>query len=315
MAEWLIEAGIGETRAIRVANGSVVAARLDLPGGLKAGEVLDAVLIARATGSRRGTVRAPSGEEALVDQLPPSASEGAPLRVRITRPSIGEAGRLKRAQCRPTTAAPGPADPLPGQLVRAFPPGLWEDVHALAATARLDFPGGAIALFPTPAMTLIDIDGTLPPRALALAAIPAIAQALRQLDIAGNIGIDFPTLHEKADRRAVDDALAAALDDWPHERTGINGFGFVQLVARLERPSLLSLVARDRPSAAARQLLRQAERVAEPGALLLTCHPAVHAAVSTEHADELARRTGRVIRWTENATLALDGGFAQAVPS
>ena len=313
MAEWLIERGIGETRALCVADGSVIAARLELPGGLKAGQVLEVTLIARAAGSKRGTVCTADGEEALVDQLPRDAAEGAPLRVRVTRPAMSEIGRLKRAQCRPTADAPRAADPLPGNAVRAFAPGMWEEVHALASGAQLAFPGGAIALFPTPAMTLIDIDGALPPRALALAAVPSVARAIRLLDLAGSIGIDFPTLSEKADRRAVDEALAAALADWPHERTAINGFGLVQIVARLERRSLLSLVARDRPAAAARQLMRQAERIADPGALLLSCHPAVRAAVSADHEAELARRTGRQIRWSENPGLALDGGFAQAV--
>lgn len=324
MPEWQIERGIGEDRALLIADGKALAARLDVHGGLRTGQVLDAVLVARSAGARRGTVRAPDGEEALVDQLPRATSEGAPLRVRITRPAIGETGRDKRAQCRPATGDLRPAPTLaetlaeagtPVRQVRTFPAGLWEEVFARAWAARAEFAQGSLALFPTPAMTLIDIDGTLPPRLLALAAVPELARTIALLDLAGNLGIDFPTLPDKADRQAVDCALAAALADWRHERTAMNGFGFVQLVARLERPSLLATVAQDRPAAAARQLLRQAERVAAPGALLLSAHPRVLAAIDAAAEAELARRSGRRIRRAEVATLALDAGFAQAVAS
>jgi CubicO group peptidase (beta-lactamase class C family) len=94
----------------------------------------------------------------------------------------------------------------------------------------------------------------------------------------------------------------------------MNGFGLVQLVARLERLSLLHRLAADRAGAAARMLMRQAELVSDPGReLLLVAHPAVQRAVAPEWEAALAQRTGRTIRWQSDAGLALEGAFAQAL--
>jgi hypothetical protein len=140
-----------------------------------------------------------------------------------------------------------------------------------------------------------------------------LAEALRRFDAGGSIGIDFPTLADKADRRAVDEALAAALAGWPHERTAMNGFGFVQLVARLERPSLLHRASVPARGMAARKLLRQAELL--QGRARAAVGPSgARGAAQAEWLAELARRTGREVRWEARPGLAIEAPQAQLVP-
>ncbi|MFC3097331.1 ribonuclease [Alteraurantiacibacter palmitatis] len=316
-ANWLIEDGIGEERALLVENGQALAAAVRWPGELEAGLIEDALLVAKPRTSPRGRARFASGEEALVDRLPPSASEGARLRLQVTRSRMGEGRRVKLAQARPTQAEPRPAPTLAertgGRLVRRFPAGLWEDVLDDAREGLVTFAGGSLILTPTPAMTLVDVDGTLPPRALALAAIDPLAAAIARMGLGGVIGIDFPTLQARDDRKAVDVNLEAALADFDHERTAMNGFGFVQLVARLERPSLLHRAAFDPAGFAARALLRQAEMLDGGGRIELAAHPAVLARIGADWQAELARRSGRQVVLREAAGLAISGGHAQLI--
>ena len=328
MAEWLYEAGIGEERAILVEHGAILAARVEWGEPVRAGLIAEARLLAKPAGARRGLARLADGSEVLVDGLPREVNEGDTLRLRIVRPALAERGRTKRAQARPAPdAPPAPAPllldelrqgPLPVREVRIaardFADHGWDELIEQAQSGEIAFAGGSLSLSPTPAMTLIDVDGYGAPAALALAAVPAIGAALRRLDLGGAVGIDFPSVAEKRDRQAVDAALGAALAEWRGERTAMNGFGFVQLVSRLERPSLVARYAR-RSEAQARILLRQAERVGEPGTLLLTAPPAVRRAIRSEWADELGRRTGRRIEWREDAGLAPEASFAQAVAS
>lgn len=329
MPEWLIEAGIGEERAILVEQGDILAARILWDERWRAGAVAEARLVSRIPGTRRAVVRLPDGSEALGEGFDPALTEGRPVMVRVTRSAIAERGRTKLPQVRPAAGdEPRPAPSLLEELAagphpvrdvpvhgRAFAEAGWDDLIAEALTGEVAFAGGSLVVSPTPAMTLIDIDGPPPLPALALAAVPAIAAALLRFDIGGSVGIDFPSLAEKAQRRAVDEALAAALEaaGWQGERTGMNGFGFVQLISRLERPSLVARFARAPAAAAARRLLRQAECVAEPGTLLLTAHPAVRRVMLPEWEAELVRRTGRRLQWHEDAALAPAATFAQAV--
>ena len=329
MAEWIVEAGIGEDRAALIEDEAILAARLCWHEPWRAGAVTPARLDHRHRGTRRGAVQLPDGTIAQIDALPTDLTEGATLTVRITRAALAERGRFKLAQCRPAPdAAPAPAPTLaqalahtglPVRLAGATDRGLdragWHDLIEQAVTGVIDFPGGRLTISPTPAMTLIDIDGPPPLAPLAMAAVPALAGALARLDIGGSVGVDFPGLESRADRQAVDRALdnALAQTGWRGERTGMNGFGLVQVISRLERPSLIARMAFHPARAAAHALLRQAERIDDPGALLLVAHPAVLAQIDAPLEADLARRSGRLIRRDPRPALALHAGFAQAI--
>lgn len=313
--QWLIEQGIGETRWLLVQGDKVLAARLEWPRELTAGQTVTGQLVSKAKGAKRGLARIEGGREVLVDHLPPQLTEGASVTVVITRAALAERGRFKRAQGR---VMPNGTDavayaPPEGIIVRRLPAGLWEDVWHAASSASIDFAGGEILLSVTPAMTVIDIDGSATPRELALGAIPVIAQALAWFDLGGSIAIDFPTLPAKPDRRAADEALGAALADWPHERTAMNGFGLVQVVARMHGPSLLHRFATSRVGMCARMALRRAEMVEGAGAVLLTVHPALQAKLKPKWIDELARRTGRSVQIAVDPALALEAATAQII--
>lgn len=323
MAEWLVEEGIGEHRAVLLHANTISASRLHWPGTIAAGAVVEAAVIQRTPGTHHALVRLPDGTEAHARRLPKSDSEGSTVCVLVEREAIGERGRLKRAQATKTELSLTPSPTLAQSLsnagdtvriVRRFPAeAAWEGLFAEAWNGTVPFHGGSLLFADTPAMTLVDVDG-YPVEAIAMNAIPALAAALRRFDLAGNIGIDFPTLTDKADRQAVDRALTDALAGWPHERTAMNGFGFVQIVARLTRASLFRRIGQSRVGAAARIALRRAERLDGPGVTLFTVHPALQAKLKPEWITELERRTARAVRVETDPRLALEAASAQIVP-
>ena len=320
MPEWHVERGIGEDRALLLDGDTPLAAKLRWPGDLTAGTVVQAKLAVKPAGSRRGLARLGTGTEILLDRIPAGISEGADISVQIKRDAVAERGRMKRAQGRVvqglkeafrTEYASDPFDN--GRTVRRFPEGVWEQAFDEAWTGNVTFPGGSLLISPTPAMTLIDIDGDLDAETLARRAVLPIARSLDLLDIGGQVGIDFPSLEKRDARQAVDEMFADALRHRKVERTAMNGFGFVQIVSRLEGPSLLQRFAMHRHSAAARLALRKAERVEGPGTTLLTVHPAVAAKLPQKWLAELERRTGRPVRIEQDANLALEASAAQIV--
>jgi hypothetical protein len=186
----------------------------------------------------------------------------------------------------------------------------WEDLIEHARSGVISFAGGELRISPTPAMTLIDVDGYLPPEALALLGSAEAASWVNRLDIGGSIGIDLPTAGSKSARQAAAQAIDDALRQ-PFERTAVNGFGFVQIVRPRTRASLLEL-AQDRGEFEARALLRRAA-LGEPGQKTLVAAPAV-VRVLEAHADwlpRLSRQLGGTVRLRADPSLPISGGYAE----
>ena len=176
-------------------------------------------------------------------------------------------------------------------------------------SGEIAFTGGALRMDLTAAMTLFDVDGALDPAALAKAGAAAAGRAIRRFGIGGSIGIDLPTLNAKDERLAAAAALDAALPQ-PFERTAVNGFGFLQIVRRRERASLPERLQRDRAGAAARALLRAAERSPGSGPRTLTAAPSVIAAIEAQPdwIATLARRIGAEVGLRADPSLAISAG-------
>ena len=320
MPEWLVERGIGETRAVLVDEGDIVEARVELDGSVPAGSIVAARLTGTGTKGRNAIAADDRGIEYLLPSGAAGVTEGATLTIEVTREAIPGVETWKRPLARATSEAPRPALALARRLGArdlVFPDcrdplaaAGWDELIDQARTGVISFVGGELRISPTPAMTLIDVDGTLPPGGLAVEGAARAAQAIRRLDIGGSIGIDLPTAGNKAARQKAAEAIDAVLPQ-PFERTAINGFGFVQIVRPRKRASLVEL-AQDRAPFEARALLRRVA-FARPGSRRIVAHPAVIGVMATHQAwiDELARQIGGAIELRADATLPMSGGYAE----
>jgi hypothetical protein len=320
MFEIVIERGIGATRALVIDNGNIIEAHFERDdGGPAPGTIHVARLVKILEPGRRGIMMLGS-DEGLVEPLP-YCPEGGMLRVEVTRAAIPESGRPRLAKLRniegdsgregrvttgPGLAArlgatPGPATATGEDKLEAAG---WGETVEMARTGHIPFPGGLLTISPTPAMTVIDVDGPGDPAALAQSAAVAVAAAIRRFDITGSIGVDFPTLEGKAVRARLGELFDAHLPA-PFERTAINGFGFAQIVRPRLRPSFIEQVRA--PGFAALELLRAAQH-GPPGARTLAGPPAIIAWLAARPAlvAELARGVGGDI------TLRPDPGIAMA---
>ena len=306
MPEWVIELGIGETRAALVENGEIIEARVRRDGVIPAGTILEAKLVAVAP---RVAVEA-GGETFLLRRGVSGVSEGGTLFIEVTREALGGAEPWKRGLARITSevprSAPHLADGREGTIAD------WDDLLEEARSGLVRFNGGELRIEPTAAMTMIDVDGWLEPPQLAQVAAWAAARAIARLDVGGSIGIDFPTVGGRQARRNVDQLLEEYLPT-PSERTAMNGFGFVQVVRPRSRASLIEL-ARDRAPFEARALLRRAGSE-PPGGKRIVAHPSVIAVLEQRRPwlDALGRQVGGNVELRADASLPMSGGYAESL--
>ena len=312
LADWLVERGIGETRMALVQDGEIVESRVQLEGIVAAGTRLQA----RLSTAGPAAVAIAEAQEYLLPKGAPGTSEGAAITIEVTREAIPGGEPWKRPLARladGSTAEPGlpPGKllPFPAPNDRLGAAG-WLDLVDEARSAMVRFVGGELRVALTPAMTLIDVDGTLPPLELARAGAIAAARAIRRHAVGGSIGIDLPTVAGKGERQAVAEAFDSALAQ-PFERTAVNGFGFLQVVRPRRHASLFELAA-DRAPFEARALLRSAA-LGGPGPKRLVAHPAVIAILESNPAwlDTLARQAGGKIGLRADARLPMSAGHVE----
>ena len=325
-SEIIVDAGVGETRAAVVERGRIAELHIERDGDRwRAGDVREGRLIRILVPGRRGVV-AVNGEETLIEPIPAGVTEGASLFVEIAREAIPEAGRPKLAKVRAAAGPPRDAPTLVDRLratgspLRTLSPhgpdlleaAGWSEALEEAATGVAPFGGGMLTISPTPAMTVIDVDGALPPAELAVAGARAAALAIRRFALAGSIGIDLPTVGDRNVRQAAGAAIDAALPP-PFERTAVNGFGFVQIVRPRARASIVELLQGDPSAAAALALLRRAEREPGAGERVLTAAPGIIGWIEARPAlvDALARRVGAAVRLQPQAGLAISAGHVE----
>ena len=307
MPEWLIERGIGETRAALVEDWRILEARILVEGTVPAGTVLQA----RLASAGRNAVAMAGGLEYLLPKGAPGVTEGGIFAIEVTREALGGAEPWKRPLARATDEPPRAAPELPGReaIDGELDGAGWAELIDEARARLIGFPGGELRVSLTPAMTLIDVDGHLPPAELAVAGASAAARAIRRHGVGGSIGIDLPTTGGKAARQAAAEAVDAILP-MPFERTAVNGFGFLQIVRPRARASLFELAA-NRPGFEARALLRLARR--EIGAIRLVAHPAIVALLEArpDWIEALSRQVGGSVTLRADPSIAMSGAYAE----
>jgi hypothetical protein len=242
------------------------------------------------------------------------ATEGSTVTIEITREAIPGAEPWKRPLARLADSiniplVEGDVIPFPAATDVLAAAGWW-DLLDEARTGVVRFAGGELRISVTPAMTLIDVDGSLPLGDLALAGMRAAARTIRRHGVGGSIGIDLPTIEGKTQRQQLGEAFDAEFAQ-PFERTAVNGFGFLQVVRPRRHASLFEF-ASDRATFEARVLLRRAA-FAPPGPKALVAHPAVIAVLERkpDWLEALARQVGGAIGLRADPSRPISAGDAE----
>ncbi len=169
---------------------------------------------------------------------------------------------------------------------------------------------GAIAIEPTAAAILIDVDGGRG-GALStnLAAAPEIARQIRLRDLSGPVVIDFIGMKDRGARDRVAAALKQALGEGA-QYLGWTRLGHFELALKRRRPSLTEQLFEQRPGTAATRTaltvaldaLRrlQRESIAAPGKRFrLLVHPDIAASFDSDAAEarrDLEARLGYAVK-------------------
>ena len=279
MPEWLVERGIGETRAALVDGGAIVASLTRRDGELGAGDVVAAKIVS----TREGVARLDDGRELSI-VVPTGASEGALLHWRVNRSALPERDLVKRARAVVTGDAPSQStllDVLAASGVRATPVRVedgaldaagWSELVAAAESGVDSFPGGVLRIEQTAAFVTIDIDGE-PSRSLASAGAVAAARTARRWGIGGQIVVDLPREQTRAERRQNEAAIGGAVPDHFSAIRAHEG-GLLHHGAPRAGVSLLERARFEPVASAALGLLRTAQRARGTGELTLVTHPA-----------------------------------------
>ncbi|MGB3723106.1 MAG: ribonuclease [Pacificimonas sp.] len=252
---WIVERGVGEDRFALIEDGEIAEAYVERPGELRVDSVHEGRL-ARKLG-RRGEAEI-AGDTCLVDPWPEDMAEGALVKLRVAREAIPERGRMRSAKVSVAASDdPSRQQDAPNFAMTSRIAG-WTDVIEEARTGVVAFPGGLLTIVPTPAGTTMDIDGAGLAKELAVAGAAAAARAIRRLGLAGSILIDLPSVEGKTARMAAAEAFDAAMTG-PYERTGMNGFGLLQVIRPRRRAALIERVQNQLAQSGALDLFRRAE--------------------------------------------------------
>lgn len=332
-ATWLYEEGIGECRAALVERGQIIAAQIEREDDrVRAGAVAQGRLVRTLIPRKRGIVRLLSGEEVLMEPLPPRLAEGGNVLIAITREALSEPGleesrdKLAKGRAAPPGEKPhpgpsllqrlradgNPVQPCPAHEADHLEAAGWSELLDEAVRGEVGAEDAALRIFPTPAMVLIDVDGAAPPAQLGPKGAKLAARAILRMGLTGNIGIDLPTLNNK-DERAIAAAQIDKILPQPFERTAVNGFGFIQIIRKRERASLMEVLRADPVRTALMAALRAAERFTGAGGgggpVTLTAAPALAAMLrkQPEWIATLEKRRGGALTLVEDAKLAGEG--------